>query len=185
MIEQGVSPNAHSFSAVISACAKAGDLVAACQHLADMTEAGVPADVVVYGCVLDACASKADAPRAKRIFEQMKAQGVKPNVVAYASLARPSARKGDWQEVERIQAEMEGDGVPLNDYFLHALLSAYASARPRQSARAEATFRHAISRGVEVNVHVLGARARVVGRGRCNELAQEMCPSAAAALPRE
>merc|ERR1719512_274066 len=178
MIEQGVSPNAHSFSAVISACAKAGDLVAACQHLADMTEAGVPADVVVYGCVLDACASKADAPRAKRIFEQMKAQGVKPNVVAYASLARPSARKGDWQEVERLAAEMGGDGVPLNDYFLHALLSAYASARPRQSARAEAKFRCAVSRGVKANKHVLGALARAVGRARCCEITREVCPNA-------
>merc|ERR1719210_1623423 len=100
MIEQGVQPNAHSFTAVISACAKAGQLDAACQHLADMHAADVAADVVVYCSVLDACAKAADAPRAKRIFEQMKARGLRPNVVAYSSLARASARDGDWQEVE-------------------------------------------------------------------------------------
>ena len=102
MVEQGVQPNAYSYSTVINACAKAGDVAAACQHLAEMEHTGVQADVVVYSGVLDACAKASDAPRAKLVFEQMKARGIEPNVVTYASLARPSAHNGDWEEVERL-----------------------------------------------------------------------------------
>merc|ERR1719410_1561718 len=139
-----------------------------------MHAAGVTADVVVYSCVLDACAKAADVSRARRIFEQMKAQGLRPNVVAYSSLARPSAHSGDWQEVERLAAEMEAAGLSLNDYFLHTLLTAYASARPRQSHRAEAAFRRAASMGVQANKHVVSALSRAVGRARAGELVQEM-----------
>lgn len=35
----------------------------------------------------------------------------------------------------------------MNDFFLYALLMAYASAFPRQTARAEVTFRNAIAAG--------------------------------------
>ena len=132
MLEKGVQPNAHTFSAVISACAKGGDVAAASQHLKRMEEANIPADVVVYSSVLDACAKAGDSDSAMQIFQQMRAQDIRPNVVAYASLARPFAHRGDWIEVERLAQMMSEEGLSMNEYFLYALLLAYASARPRQ-----------------------------------------------------
>merc|ERR1719446_74511 len=174
MLESGVQPNAHSFSAVINACAKAGDILAATRWLDKMDEVGIAADVVVYSTVLDACAKVGDAERSAQVFKQMRSNGIRPNVVSYASLARPFAHRGDFHEVERLLDEMRSVGLVMNEYFLYALLLAYASARPRQAERAEAAFRDALNAGVEVNRHVLTALGRAVGRTRCNELAREL-----------
>lgn len=43
--------------------------------------------------------------------------------------------------------------TPRNEYFLYALLLGYASARPRQSERAEQAFRKAYAKGIEANKH--------------------------------
>merc|ERR1712173_155368 len=107
-----------------------------------------------YSGLLDACAKVGDAPRARQVFEQMRSKGVKPNVVAYASLARPFAHRGDWAEVERIRRDMQANGLVMNEYFLYALLLAYASAKPRQAKRAETAFLEAIADGVPANKHV-------------------------------
>merc|ERR1719258_783279 len=104
----------------------------------------------------------------------MPMQGVTPNVVSYAALARPFAHKGDWEEVERLAEQMQSEGLEMNEYFLYALLLAYASAKPRQAERAEQAFRDARSMKVEINKHVLTALARAVGRAKANQLAQDL-----------
>merc|ERR1719254_474988 len=100
----------------------------------------------------------------------MKDQGVRPNVVAYASLAKPFAHTGDWQEVEKIAGEMRAQGLRMNDYFLYALLLAYANGRPRQDARAEKALREAVAGGVKANRYILNALARALGRPRAQDL---------------
>merc|ERR1719231_1928320 len=174
MLLKGVQPNAHSFSAVINACAKAGNVDSAVHWLEQMESNGVPVDVVVYSGVLDACAKVGDCEKAKLVFNQMRMQGVTPNVVSYAALARPFAHKGDWQEVERLAEQMQSEGLQMNEYFLYALLLAYASAKPRQAERAEQCFRDAMSMKVATNKHVMTALARAVGRAKANQLGQDL-----------
>merc|ERR1740121_715252 len=173
MIEKGVQPNAYSFSALINAFAKAGEVDAASSHLKKMEKARVPGDVVVYSGVLDACAKANDMDKAVAIFRQMRVAGIRPNVVAYASLARPFAHAGDWQKVEELAKEMQSYHLEMNAYFLYTLLIAHASARPRQAERAEAAFKAACDRGIEINKHVLSALSRAVGRARCHQLARD------------
>merc|ERR1719277_2952204 len=105
--------------------------------------------------MIDACAKAGDLARAEHWLETMLAKGVRPNVVAYASLARPFAHHGDWAEVERIRRDMQANGLAMNEYFLYALLLAYASAKPREAKRAETAFLEAIADGVPANKHVL------------------------------
>jgi len=178
MIQVGVKPNAHSYSAVINACAKAGGAggAEAAELWLDRSEqAGVASDVIIYSSVIDACGKAGDAERAMRVFQRMRANGLRPHIVAYAALARPFAYRGDWIKVESIRQSMAADGVVMNEYFLYAQLLAYAVARPRQTDRAEQCFREALATGLEANDHVVGALARAVGRGRCEELMNELC----------
>merc|ERR1712137_668807 len=100
----------------------------------------------------------------------MRMHGVAPNVVAYASLARSFAHKGEWHEVETLAQQMQSEGLAMNEYFLYALLLAYASSKPRQAERAEQAFRDAMANRVEVNTHVSTALARAVGRAKANQL---------------
>jgi len=183
MIECGIKPNAHSFSAVINSCAKAGDVAMAEYWLGQSEEACVANDVVVYSSVIDACGKVGDAEKAMEIFRRMQANGIRPHIVAYAALARPFSYRGDWTKVEQIAQEMSASGIEANEYFIYAQLLSYATAKPRQSARAEACFRNALRSGLRVNDHVISALARAVGRQHCTGLMQELCGGRAIPLP--
>jgi pentatricopeptide repeat protein len=174
MTECGIEPNAHSYSAIINACAKTGDAIKAEQWLCEAERARV-ADVVLYSSAIDACGKAGDAERAMKVFRRMQTQGVRPHIVAYAALARPFSHRGDWMTVEKIAEEMVSCGIVPNDYFIYAQLLSYAIAEPRQPAKAENCFRNALSSGMKVNDHVLGALARAVGRQSCNSLTRELC----------
>ena len=135
MLERGLQPNAHTFSSVITACAKAGDVVAATQYLELMQKAEIPADIVVYGSILNACAKAHDVGRAKKMFEQMQSSGIRPNAFHYGLLAQSLAHIGNWVEVENLQRTMINGGIPMDEHFLHALLLAYSRNRTRQPQR--------------------------------------------------
>jgi len=175
MISNNVKPNAHTYSAVINACAKSGKVDAAEAWLDRSEKAGVVGDVVVYSSMIDACGKVGDAERAMSVFKRMQANGIRPHIVAYAALARPFAYKGCWQEIEQIAQSMTDAGVRPNEYFVYAQLLAYATSRPRQEKRAEACFRSAIADGVQANDHVVNVLGRAVGRTRCQELVEELC----------
>ena len=68
-------------------------------------------------------------------------------------------------------------GLLINDFFLYALLLAYATARPTQSNRAEATFLRVIRLGhVQVNRHLETVLCRAIGRSRAKTiLAHSQC----------
>jgi len=176
MTTAGVRPNAHSCSAVINSCAKAGDVKAALWWFEAMRGYGITPDVVVFSGVLDACAKAGDVVQAKQVFQQMQRQGITPNVVAFTSLARPFAHTGQWQEVEVLAQQIVTSGLVMNEYFLYTLLLSYATAKPRQAERAASAFRDAVASGVEANTHVLAALSRAVGRPRAMQLAQDLCP---------
>merc|ERR1719476_242417 len=170
MTNRGICPNAHSYSAVINACAKSGNVDAA-EHWLDRSEqAGVTNDAVIYSSVIDACGKARQPDRARVAFNRMRANGIRPHIVAYSALARPFAYQGKWADVEQIAEDMKGDGVAPNAYFVYAQLLSYATARPRQSRKAEQCFREAVAAGISANDHIRTALARAVGRPRSMEL---------------
>merc|ERR1719401_1317381 len=175
MKEHGVQPNEFSISALINACARVGDVQAACAWLDRAEQGGTTLDGVVYSCVINACAKIGDSAQAMSIFEKMRAIGIKSHIVTYAALARPFAYSGDWPEVERIAEMLKVDGIAMNDYFLYTLLLAYSRAKPREVARAEATFRSAVQEGMVVNDRIEKALASAVGKGRCAYLIRKLC----------
>merc|ERR1719183_1218243 len=111
--------------------------------------------------------------QARLVYWKMHKQGLHPNIVTYASLARVLAQSGEWREVEVLASHMQRCGTAMNDYFLYALLLAYATSKPRQSRRAEQAFQDASNLGVSMNGHVFSALQRAVGRTRSQELIEE------------
>merc|ERR1719321_2099054 len=108
------------------------------------------------------------------MFAHMQQNGVTPSIVTFTSLARAFARCGEWTEVEKIGSAMDDQGIAMNDYFLNVLLSAYATARPRQLQRAEAAFRSACKSGVVINEYVKNSLSKCLGKGRAAELIHEL-----------
>merc|ERR1719456_1980690 len=173
MIEGGVSAVRHGFVTVIAACAKAGRPGEAEVWLQRMEEVGGVPDVIAYSSAIDASSKAGDPEGALRLFKRMVDQGVRPNVVAYSSLARPFARKGDWATVEGLRRQMEEEGLRMNEYFLFALLDAYANCKPRKQVRAEKAFRDGVAMGLQANEHVTGALRRVLGHQKATEVLRE------------
>merc|ERR1712008_629118 len=161
----------HTFSSVITACAKAGDALAASQYLLSMEKAGIHPDIVVYGSILHACARAGHAERAKKVFKQMQSSGIQPNAFAYSLMAQSLAYRGDWVEIEKLQKMMAKAGIVMNHHFLSAQLLSYA--RASQPQRAEAAFLDARARGIPMNKHTFIVFRRAVGAVRCKQLQTE------------
>merc|ERR1719231_1067993 len=158
---------------LVNLSARKGDAGSAGWWLRSMEASGLSPDVDTYGKVLDLCIKVKDTEEARRLYWKMHRKGVHPSIVTYASLARSLAHNGDWREVEVLGGHMKQGGTAMNDYFLYALLLAYATSKPRQNRRAEQAFQDALTQGVAMNGHVFSALHRAVGRTRGQELIEE------------
>jgi len=176
MVDAGVEPHPHTYVLVVNAFAKTGDAVAAEKWLRRMEDAGSygSGDVVPYCSVLAACAKANDPKHAMAIFRQMQQKGIRPDIVAYSSLALSFANRGDWQQVELLLLDMTTDGIAMSDYFLYALLLAYASATPKQGRRAETAIREAVRKGIQINDQLVAGLSRALGRPAAEALLREL-----------
>ncbi|CAK9029286.1 unnamed protein product [Durusdinium trenchii] len=174
MLEMGVAPNLHTYSALINACAKAGKADEAEKWLLDLEGSGLQSDSIVYGSVMDACGKAGDCEKALAMFKRMRSRGIRAHVVTYSALARPFAYRGKWQQVEDIAVEMQKEGLKPNEFFIYAQLLAYATAKPKETQRAESCICEAIHAGVVPNQHIFGGLARAVGRKRATELLESL-----------
>jgi pentatricopeptide repeat protein len=95
MIESGVEPDLHSFMALLSAYARAGDVAAAGDALQGMRERRIPVDTLAFNALLQACATSGDLDAAVRIRDEMRkaSETVEPDAVTFLHLFRACARR--------------------------------------------------------------------------------------------
>jgi len=164
MQQSGCELTPTSFNTMINTCAKGGDLCGAERWLREMDKAGVQPNVRSYSSIIDACCKTSQVQRAEELFAEMCEMGITPTIVTYTSLARPHAKQGDWRRVEALKEQMARHGVKPNAFFLCGLLTAYANASPKESARAEREFTQTVNCGIDVDSYVVSALERAVGR---------------------
>ena len=136
MIESGVEPDLHSFTALLSAYARAGDVAAAGDALAGMRERDIPVDTHAFNALLQACAVAGDLDAAVRIRDEMiraeKLSGVAPDAVTFLHLFRACARRSrqvaavlrdrdDWDDV--LDDVLGGQGFGGRAHESHARLA--------------------------------------------------------------
>jgi len=174
LTDSGMKPGTIIYNVLIHACAKAGDLGRAEYWLRKTKEDGDCPDVYSYNAVIDACVQAQQTEKASGFLSEMKANGIKPTPVTFTTLAKCYSWNGEWQKVEQLGRDMKALGVGINDYFLNALLSAYASAKPKQPEKAEAAFREALSSGVRPNKFIWSSLTRAIGAARGQALKSEL-----------
>ncbi|CAJ1407607.1 unnamed protein product [Effrenium voratum] len=172
MLARGLRPNNTTCTALAVALARAGDFAQALGALEAMEDFGLQGDAVAYTCLLDACAKARENLYAQKVFALMKRRGVQPNILTYTSLARAQGNCGRWDKVEELAREMRANyGIRMNDFFLYALLLAYAFGRPRQTEKAEAAFLFYVKEEqVPINKYIISGLSRAVGSQRAKEL---------------
>ena len=79
MLDQGLTPNAVGFSAMIDACAKASDLAGAELWHTRMIEADIEASNHSFGPMISACAKAGGVDKDEALLDQMARPGRRVN----------------------------------------------------------------------------------------------------------
>jgi pentatricopeptide repeat protein len=126
MIDAGIKGDVISYTAIIDACAKAGNIARAEAWLQKMLDAGVEANVVTFGALIHACARLGDATRAEHWLEQMQIAGVKANAVTYNAVMSACTKSGDVDRAEKWLNKMRNSGVVPDVVSYNTLITALA-----------------------------------------------------------
>eukprot|EP00897_Mesotaenium_endlicherianum_P010175 jgi/Mesen1/9186/ME000591S08509 len=106
----GVPPDGHSYTAMLQAFARAGQLEEAESVLQDMQDRLDPQKPPrhAYNILLEACATQGDHDRALRVLAQMQAERVAPDTCTFLALLRVcgGARSAGLQAQEAQQEEV-------------------------------------------------------------------------------
>mmetsp|Transcript_21884 Transcript_21884/g.48001 ORF Transcript_21884/g.48001 Transcript_21884/m.48001 type:complete len:191 (+) Transcript_21884:255-827(+) len=159
-----VRPNARTFTAVLSAFARGGDVEGVARIMQFAAELGVPADVIMLTAVLGAFARCGDVEGARAAFRAFRERGVEPDGRAFSTLAQVHAGIGQPEAFPAILQQQKAAGVAPSSYFFAVWLEAYRTTGSSDlDAEARAVVRlaaenSAIDRGVAL------ALVRAVGR---------------------
>merc|ERR1719359_1577172 len=170
MHDAGIKGDTNSFTTVINACSRVGDVKKAETWLMRMLESGVEPNTITFNAVIAACAKVGDGRRACNWLAKMKAAGILPNSFSYNSAAKPYVARGEYRRVEELVKSLRADGLSYDDFCLTSLLYAYSNAKPKQREKADAVFREHVSEGVRVTSTSLQALTRVCGRAEAETI---------------
>merc|ERR1719240_1679871 len=116
MLDTGVQANVQSYSAVVSAFAKAGDTKGSEKWLLRMLEAGIRGDTISYTAMINACARVGDVQKAEEWLVKMLEDGVEPNVITFNAVISACAKKGQGRRAESWLDKMKRADVFPNSF---------------------------------------------------------------------
>jgi len=111
MVSEGVEANVVTYSAMIDACAKSGDLARAEKWHNAMTDKGVSPNAHSYSAVINACAKAGDVEAAERWLEKLEQAGVRSDVVVYSSVIDACGKVGDAERAMAVFHRMRASGI--------------------------------------------------------------------------
>lgn len=107
MVASGVEPDAVSFSTLMSASAKGGNLTRTMDTLKEMHEAGVAPNAYSYNALLLGFTRQPELwEMALEVLDRMQAAGVQPDDHSYSYLYTTCAGAGQWEHASALMQEM-------------------------------------------------------------------------------
>jgi len=111
MMNHGIEPNAITYNALISACARSVNAQLAFRLFAVMRARGVRADKFTYGALIDACAKAGLVEHAFQIANVMSRSGIEKDQTVYSALIDACGRCGAVNRAFLVFEEMKRAGV--------------------------------------------------------------------------
>merc|ERR1719463_230840 len=105
-----------SYSSVISAFARAGDVNGVEHWLQVMADAGIKGDTISFTAAINACARTGDVQLAEKWLAKMLEAGVEPNVITFNAVIAACAKAGDGKRCEQWLEKMRRAGVQPNSF---------------------------------------------------------------------
>jgi len=123
---KGIESDVYTYSALISACEKAGQSDRAFGVYADMRRERVTPNVYMYSALISACEKAGESDRAFEVYADMRREGVAPDVYAYNALISACEKAGQSDRAFGVYDEMRREGVEPTVITYNALISACA-----------------------------------------------------------
>ena len=95
LLDAGLQPISTTYTALISAFGKAGQLDKAMETFHTMIQQGCERSVITYSALISACEKSGKWELALELFDKMQQEGCSPNTVTYNSLIS-ACQQGGW-----------------------------------------------------------------------------------------
>merc|ERR1719146_651942 len=125
--DNGVQANVQSYSAVVSAFAKAGDTKGSEKWLVKMLESGIRGDTISYTAMINACAQTGDIQKAEDWLVKMLEDGVEPNVITFNAVIAACAKKGQGRRAENWLEKMKLAEVLPNSFSYNSVAKSFVA----------------------------------------------------------
>jgi pentatricopeptide repeat protein len=152
MIEDGVNPNMYTYSTMIDAFAKNGQIEKAIEVFDSIMKDGVRPDVFVYTSMIDAFAKNGQIEKAIEVFDSIMKDGVRPDVFVYTSMIDAFAKNGQIEKAIEVFDSIMKDGVRPDVFVYTSMIDAYA--KNGQIEKAIEVFDSIMKDGVRPDVFV-------------------------------
>lgn len=130
----GIRPNQHSYSLVISCCAKAQNIELAEKYFQIATDK-FGKSVALYNGLLLTYSRARKADNCLKIIEEMKATGIKPDLPCYTTLVQALKYVGRFDQCYKYHDEMVKAGVELDEVFLTLMIKVCAKTHDSEKAK--------------------------------------------------
>ena len=94
-----LSPNVPTYSAVISACAQAGQWETALQLLRAIYDAQLAPDLIVYNAAIAACEKGERWGMAVTLLDELRQRKHQPSIVTFNSMLSACSRGQQWTQI--------------------------------------------------------------------------------------
>ncbi|KAL5973636.1 hypothetical protein ACLOJK_030290 [Asimina triloba] len=136
MKRDGLTPDAVTYSTLLSGCTKAKDGYSkAMQLVKELESNGLQMDAVIYGTLLAICASSNLCQEAEAFFQKMKNEGHSPNIFHYGSLLNAYSLDGNFSKADELLEDLKAVGFVPNKVILTTLLKVYVRGGLFEKAR--------------------------------------------------
>ena len=130
----GIQPNQHSYSIVISSCAKAQNVKLAEKYFKVSCEK-FGKSLQLYNGLLMAYSRTRNADSCLKIIEEMKTIGIKPDIACYTTLIQALKYVGRFDECFKQFDELNNQKVELDEVFLTLMMKVCAKTHSAEQAK--------------------------------------------------
>merc|ERR550537_214085 len=127
MIDAGVQANVQSYSTVVAAFSKSGDVAGAERWLEKMHAAGIKGDTISFTTVINACAQVGDVKKAETWLVRMLESGIEPNTITFNAVITACAKAGDGSRACTWLEKMKLSEVLPNSFSYNSAAKPYVA----------------------------------------------------------
>ncbi|TVU46549.1 hypothetical protein EJB05_06090, partial [Eragrostis curvula] len=146
-VGKSVAPDGYTYTSMIKAFCRTGDVDAAFEMLVELQGAGLQPTVVTYNVLMDALCKSGRVEEAFRLKGRMVEGGLKPSVFTFGILINGLARNERFVEVGAVLQEMEGYRITPNEVIYNELIGWHC--RKGHCSEALKLFGEMVSQGMK------------------------------------